>query len=186
MKVMIKICSLGLSTLLFLTACGPSDREGVSLETYESSATEALVREIIRTLPDPNPGVTKSYSITLGEIILGRDFTPASVPFLKRFADLKLRLISAAVLTTTPPDNMIVDPDSRVAVYLIQIRQMKQMTGNTWEYEAAWSYKKVFQRQAWKVTEVNGKASVEAGAVLEGNWPQAAAIVPAVAPAAQP
>jgi len=152
------------------TGCGPVDRDGVRLADYENSATEALVREVIRTLPDPNPGVEKSYSITLGEIISGRDFTAASVPFLKRLDDLKLRLISATVLTTVPPDNTIVDPDLRVAVYLIQVRSMRQTGGSTWEYEAAWSYKKHFQRQTWKVTQVDGRYSVEGGTMLEGNW----------------
>lgn len=161
---------LGFLIAAIVTACGPVDRDGVSLDTYESPATEALVREIIRTLPDPNPGVIKSYSIALGEIVLGRDFTPASVAFLKRFDDLKLRLVSATVLTTTAPDNSIVDPDLRVAVYLIQIRSMKQISGDSWQYEAAWSYKKHFQRQTWKVIGHNGSYRAEAGAVIEGNW----------------
>jgi hypothetical protein len=170
MTIMIERFCLGIALLGLLTACGPVDRDGVSLETYEAAQTEALVREIIRTLPDPNPGVAKSYSITLGEIVFGRDFTPASVPFMQRFADLKLRLISATVLTTTPPDNSIIDPDLRVAVYLLQIRSMKQTAGNTWEFETAWSYKKHFQRQAWRVTSQNGRYQVTPGAILEGNW----------------
>ncbi len=153
-----------------LTACGPVDRDGARLSHYESDATEALVREMIRTLPDPNPGVTKSYSIALGEIVGGRDFTAASVPFLKRFDDLKLRLISASVLTTTEPDNAIVDPDLRVAVYVLQVRAMKVVSPGVWEYEAGWSYKKQFQRKTWKVTQDGAAYRAEAGAVVDGNW----------------
>jgi len=153
-----------------LTACGPVDREGTSLASYETAGTEALVREIIRTLPDPNPGVQKSYSIALGEIVRGRDFTAASVPFLKRFDDLKLRVISPTVLTTAPPDNTAIDPDLRVPVFIIQVRSMKQTSGSTWDYEAAWSYKKHFQRRAWKVTSENGAWKIEPGSVIEGNW----------------
>ncbi|MEQ1748410.1 MAG: hypothetical protein ABL974_03240 [Prosthecobacter sp.] len=160
----------GLILVAALAACGPMDRNGTALGTYESPATEALVREIIRTLPDPNPGVVKSYALALGEIVLGRDYTPASQPFLDRFSDLKLRLVSATVLTTTAPDNIIVDPELRVAVYLIQIRSMKQTSGDVWEYETGWSYKKHFQRQTWKVTGTNGSYRTELGAVLEGNW----------------
>ncbi len=157
-------------TLHVLTACGPVDRYGKSLADYETPATEALVREIIRTLPDPNPGVVKSYSIALGEIVLWRDYTPASVSFLKRFDDLKIRLVSAIVLTTTPPDNSIVDPDLRVAVYLIQIRSMKQTGSDSWEYETAWSYKKHYQRQTWKVIGKEGGYRAELGGILDGNW----------------
>lgn len=167
---MTKSFIFALTTLCMLTACGPVDKYGEPLDAYESPATESLVREIIRTLPDPNPGVVKSYSIALGEIVLGRDYTPASVSFLKRFDDLKIRLVSAIVLTTTPPDNSIVDPDLRVAVYLIQIRSMKQTGSDSWEYETAWSYKKHFQRQTWKVAAKEGSYRVEAGSVLDGNW----------------
>lgn len=158
-----------LSILVLISACGPIDREGTSLSTYESDGTEALVREIIRTLPDLNPGVHKSYSVALGEIIRGRDFTPASVPFLKRFDDLKLRMISASVLATAPPDNTAIDPDFRVPTFVIQISLMKQTSGNTWDYEAAWSYKKQFQRRKWKVTSVNGSWNVEAGGLIQGG-----------------
>lgn len=156
-----------------LAACTPVDRDGVALNSYETAATEALVREMLRTLPDPNPGVPKSYSIALGEIVKGRDFTAASVPFLKRFDDLKLRLISASVLTTTAPDHSIVDPDRRVAVFLIQVRSMKPAGPETWEYEAAWSYKQHFLRQTWRVSLQGGQAEVRPLAVLEGNWPPA-------------
>lgn len=156
--------------MVLLTACGPVDRDGNDLAAYESAPTEALVREIIRSAPELNPGVAKSYSVTLGEIVRGRDFTPASVPFLRRFDDLKLRLISASVLTTMPPSNDLIDPDLRVAMFLIQIRSMKQVSGDVWEYETGWSYKKQFQRQAWKVVGHNGQYRVEPGAVLEGNY----------------
>jgi len=156
--------------LLTLTACGPVDREGVRLSSYETDATEALVREIIRTLPDTNPGVPKSYSIALGEIVSNRDYTPASVPFLERFDDLKLRLISASVLTTAEPDNAIVDPDQRIAVYVMQIRLMKATGPDAWEYEAGWSYKKLFQRKTWQVSRVDGKYVVTDKGVLDGNW----------------
>lgn len=156
--------------VLSLIACGPVDRDGQVLEKYESAATEALVREIIRTAPDLNPGVAKSYSITLGEIVRGRDFTPASMPFLRRFDDLKVRMISATVLTTMPPSNDIVDPDLRVAMFLIQIRSMKQVAGDMWEYEAGWSYKNQFQRKAFKVIGNNGLYRVEQGSVVDGNF----------------
>ena len=154
------------------TGCEPRDAAGGRLSEYESDATEALVREILRTLPDPNPGVPKSYAISLGEIVRGRDFTPASVPFMQRFADLKLRLISASVLTTVEPGNIIADPDLRVAAYVIQIRSMKRVDGAVWEYETAWSYKQSFQRKRWRMTrQEDGSYKVEELAVLDSNWP---------------
>jgi hypothetical protein len=155
---------------LMATSCSPVDRDGNALKEYETEGTEALVREIIRSLPDPNPGVQKSYSIALGEIVRGRDFTAASIPFLKRFDDLKLRIISASVLSTAPPDETAIDPDFRVPAFVIQIRTMKQTSGSTWEYEVAWSYKKHFQRRHWKVSSHNGAWKAEPGEIIEGNW----------------
>jgi hypothetical protein len=169
MNMNFRLFSLG-CCLLLLISCGPVDRDGQVLADYESAATEALVREMIRTAPELNSGVAKSYSITLGEIVRGRDYTPASMPFLKRFDDLKVRMISATVLTTMPPSNDIVDPDLRVAMFLIQIRAMKQTAGDVWEYEAGWSYKNQFQRLAWKVIGNNGQYRVERGAVVDGNF----------------
>lgn len=156
--------------LLTLTACGPVDREGLRLDSYETDATEALVREMIRTLPDPNPGVPKSYSISLGEIVPNRDYTPASVPFLRRFDDLNLRMISASVLTTSDLDNLIVDPERGIAVYVIQIRLMKTTSPTSWEYETGWSYKKHFQRRTWHVSMEGEKYIVTDKGVLDGNW----------------
>lgn len=154
-----------------LTGCKPVDQNGVRLVEYEIDATEALVREMIRTLPDPNPGVPKSYAITLGEIVFGRDFTPTSVEFIRRFDDLKLRIISASVLATIEPENTIADPEQRIAAYVLQIRVMKRLDAATWEYETAWSYKKFFQREKWRVTlEKTGTYKVEDLGVLEGNW----------------
>ncbi len=164
--LILAICLLA----FLLPSCGPVDREGMALAEYESAPTEALVRQILKTLPDLNPGVQKSHSIALGEIIRGRDFTPSSVPFMKRFDDLKLRIISPTVLATAPPDNVAIDPDYRVPVYVIQVRSMRQTAGDAWEYEAAWSYKKTFQRRTWKVTGANGVMKVEPGPVIDGNW----------------
>ena len=156
--------------LLALVACGPVDRDGVRLSSYENDASEQLVRAMLRKLPDPNPGVPKSYSIVLGEVVPNRDFTPASMPFLHRFDDLQLRLINAAVLGTTPPDQTIIDPEQRIAAYVLQIRLMRPTGTGVWEYEAGWSYKQHFQRRQWTVRETNGQFTVEPGPVVDGNW----------------
>lgn len=154
-----------------LAGCDSKDMTGVPLSQYESDSTEALIRAMIRTLPDPSPGVPKSYSIALGGIVRGRDFTSATIPFIERFNDLKLRIISASVLATTEPDNTIVDPDLRVAAYILQVRLMKQTSASSWEYETAWSYKKHFQRQTWRVTLIDGRYQAVQTGTTDGNWP---------------
>lgn len=163
---------LCLSAALLNPGCEPADQAGVPLKHYEIDATEALVREIIRTLPDPNPGVPKSYAIALGEIVAGRDYTAASVPFLERFADLKLRIVSASVLTAIEPDNTIADPELHVAAFVIQIRSMKRIGSTVWEYETAWSYKKLYQRASWQVSGQDKAYKIKTLAVLDGNLPE--------------
>jgi hypothetical protein len=142
--------------LLGVTGCGPVDADGRALRQYEQPATRALVLEILQRLPDLNPGVPKSHALTLGEILRGRDFTAASVPFMQELAKLSgRRFVSPEVLTTSAPSNHAIDPDTRVPVYVLQIRSMKPIGAESWEYEAAWSYKERFERRRWRVS---GKA----------------------------
>jgi hypothetical protein len=154
-----------------LAGCDTKDMTGVPLAQYESDPTEALIREMLRTLPDPSPGVPKSHAIALGEIGKGQ-VNPASVPFMERFSDLKLRLVSPTVMTTMQPDNIAIDPELRVAAYVLQIRKMKQTSARSWDYDAAWSYKRFFQRQSWRVTLAeNGRHEAVQTGIVEGNWP---------------
>lgn len=69
-----RLFSLG-CCLLSLISCGPVDRNGQVLADYESAATEALVREMIRTAPELNPGwlkATRSLSERSSEAVITR------------------------------------------------------------------------------------------------------------------
>jgi len=162
----------GAVALLGLAVCGcdSSDSEGMPLSMYEGEVGETVIRHLIDTVPDPSPGVPKSWSVVLGEIDRRGVFEPASVPFLERFQDGGRRVISASVLGHAEPDNMIIDPERRVAVYLLQLRKMRQQAADQWEVEAAWSYKKSFQRLRYQVLQSGGKWKVDETELLDGNW----------------
>lgn len=153
---------------LGLAACDSSDGGKLPLSYYESDAGEAALRHLISKLPELNPGVAKSYSIVLGEI--NRDgMTPASDAFTARFADLKLKFVNAMNLKDVPPEHIIADPDTRLAVFVLQLRDLKQTSAVTWEAETGWSYKKEFARLKLRLETKDGKNSVVHEEKVEGS-----------------
>lgn len=156
-----------LSLAFGLAACDSSDGGKLPLSFYECDAGEAALRHLISKLPELNPGVAKSYSIVLGEI--NRDgMTPASDAFTARFADLKLKFANALHLKDVPPDHTIVDPETRLAVFVLQLRDLKQTSAVTWEAETGWGYKKEFGRFKVRLETKDGKNSVVHEEKVEG------------------
>lgn len=156
-----------------LVGCHYSDSEGMPVALYESADGEAVLRQLIKELPDPNPGVPKSHAIVLGDVGARGDYKAASVAFMKRFQNTGMRFVSADVLSPNGPDHTIIDPETRVAVYVLQLRLMKQLDASTWSAEVAWSYKKLFERRRYKLEHKDGQAVVTFVERLEGNWPEA-------------
>jgi hypothetical protein len=159
---------LMISLCLGLAACDSSDTAPLPLHLYECDAGEAAVRHLVGALPELNPGVPKSYSIVLGEI--NRDgMTPASDTFTKRFADLKLKFVNAQNLKDIEPDHTIGDPETRLAAFVLQLRNLKPTSATTWEAEAGWSYKKEFARWKLRLEVKDGKTSVVKAEKVEGS-----------------
>ncbi len=157
-----------ISLCLGLAACDSSDTAPLPLNLYECDAGEAALRHLITQLPDLNPGVAKSYAIVLGEI--NRDgMTPASDAFTKRFADLKLKFINAQSLKDIDPDHTIVDAESRLAAFILQLRKLQQTSATTWDAEVGWSYKKEFGRLKLRIKVKDGKTSVVGETTETGN-----------------
>lgn len=141
---------------LGLAACDSSDGGRMPVNLFECDAGEAAVRHLISKLPELNLGVAKSYSIVLGEV--NRDgMTPASDEFSGRFSDLKLKFVNALNLKDIDPDHTIVDPESRLAAFVLQLRTLKQKSATSWEAEVGWSYKKEFGRLKVQIDTQDGK-----------------------------
>lgn len=157
-----------ISLCLGLAACDSSDTAPLPLNLYECDAGEAALRHLITQLPALNPGVAKSYSIVLGEI--NRDgMTPATDAFTKRFADLKLKFINAQNLKDIDPDHTIVDAETRLAAFILQLRKLQQTSATNWDAEVGWSYKKEFGRLKLRIEVKDGKASVVSETKEAGN-----------------
>ena len=157
-----------LSLCLGLAACDSSDTAPLPLNMYECDAGEAALRHLISSLPEINPGVAKSYSIVLG--VINRDgMTPATDAFTKRFDDLKLKFINAQNLKDIEPDHTIADPATRLAAFILQLRNLKTTSATTWEAEVGWSYKKEFARLNLRLESKDGKFSVVKSEKIEGS-----------------
>ena len=161
-----------LPLLLCLAACDSGQPGSVPQAEYEGDLGEAIVRHLIKNLPDPAPGIPKSYCLVTGK---GLDTT--SMTFAKRFADLKLRFISGDVLLVTDPDNAVVDPETRLAPIVLQIAFIKSSGPASWTANVGWSYKKTFEKHLFEIVQKDGKHEVIKSTRLEGNY---------LAPAAQP
>lgn len=150
---------------LFLAACDSGEPGNVPQADYEGDLGEAIVRHLIKNLPDPAPDVPKSYCI-----VTGKALDATSMNFAKRFADLKLRFISGEVLLVTQPDNAVVDPETRLAPYILQIALIKSSSAASWTADVGWSYKKSFEKLRYEVMQKDGKYEVLKTTRLEGNW----------------
>lgn len=164
---LLSLCA-GTLLALGLAGCDSSDNGSLPVSLYENDTGEAAVRHLISSLPDLNPGIAKSYAIVLGEISR-EGMTPATDAFTARLADLKLKFVNALNLKEVPPDHTIVDPDTRLAVFVLQLRSMKQTSATTWEVMAGWSYKKEFQRVKLGLEKKDGKMVVVQEEKLEGS-----------------
>lgn len=152
--------------LLFcLTACDSGGPGGVPQSDYEGSLGEAIVRHLIRNLPDPAPNVPKSYCI-----VTGKALDSTSMGFAKRFADLKLRFISGDVLLVTEPDHAVVDPETRLTPYILQIALIKASGPDAWTADVGWSYKKNFEKHQYEVVKKDDRYEVLKTTRLEGNY----------------
>lgn len=173
---MIRAMRLGqlilLLPILALSACDSGGDGGEPMLEIESDAGEAVIRHLIAKLPDPSPGVPKVFAIAKGEIFTRGVVTPVSTAFHQRFDDLKLRFVSANSLEETEPDHMIVDSQSRLAPYLLQVRKLVSRGAGNVEAEVGWAYKKHFERWRYTLEQREGKAVITTETRLAGNWDQ--------------
>lgn len=150
---------------LILAACDSGEPGGVSQAEFEGDLGEAIVRHLLQNLPDPAPGVPKSYCLVTGPSI-----EPMSAAFAKRFADLKLRFLSREVLRFTEPGNVAVDPETGLSPYFVQIASIKSASTAGWMADVGWSYKKTFEKLRYEVVQKDGKYEVMKSTRLEGNY----------------
>jgi hypothetical protein len=150
--------------MLLFTHCGAGDPSFVRLGDYECDAGEAVVRHIIKTMPDPAPGLPKEYTI-----VKALDLRAADMDFIRRFSDLGLPFISAEVLSEQEETHHPVNPKSGLSPIMIHLQRMKRPNADTYEVDAGWAHKRTFEQRSYRVKKTGGKWTVEEVAKLGGN-----------------
>ncbi len=158
-----------LFAFIVLAACDSSEPGGWPLDQLEGDAGEAAIRHVLANLPDPAPGVPKVYCIIIGQMTTIGTVTPARAGFVKRFDDLKLKFVGAGSLKESEPDHAVVDTQSGLSPFLLQIRRIKTLDGSRCEVETAWSYKKQFERHRLEVEQKDGRCTVLKSERTEGS-----------------
>ncbi len=146
------LSSFIIALILIVTGCDSGAPGEISLREYESDLGEAVVRQLIKTLPDPAPSIPKSYCV-----VKGKELENTRTEFVKRMDDLKLRFISANVLLVTDPDHAVVDPETRLSPIFLQIADIRSTGADSWMVDVGWSYKKIFEKHRWEV-KLNGNS----------------------------
>lgn len=140
--------------LLFLAGCGAGDTGFVRLGDYECDAGEAVVRHLIKTMPDVSGGVPKEFCL-----IKALDQRATDADFTKRFADMNVTFVSRDVVVEQEETHYPINPKSGLSPHLVQLRTMRKLPDGAYEVEGAWAYKRNVQRKLLRVAPPsNGKA----------------------------
>jgi len=156
---------LSLLALFFLAACGSGDPGFVRVGDYEGDAGEAMVRHLIKNLPDPAPGVPKEYCV-----VEGRTMRSTGMDFVARMQDLKLSFVSADAMDTHHETSLPVNPKNGLSPYVLQLAHMHKPDADTWDIEAGWAYKRLFERHKYRLKRHGKDWSVEDQGKVDGNY----------------
>jgi hypothetical protein len=152
-----------ISLASLLAACGASDPSFVRLGNYENDAGAAVVRHLIQSLPALAPGVPKEYCV-----VKALDLRATDMEFTQRFDDLKLPFVSRDVLGEQEDTHFPINPKTGLTPIMLQIARMKKLGENAYEVEAAWAYKREFDRKRFKVELAQGQWQVTELEKLDG------------------
>jgi hypothetical protein len=152
-----------ISLASLLASCGASDPNFVRLGDYENDAGAAVVRHLIQSLPALAPGVPKEYCV-----VKALDLRATDMEFTQRFDDLKLPFVSRDVLGEQEDTHFPINPKTGLTPIMLQIARMKKLGENAYEVEAAWAYKREFDRKRFKVELAQGQWQVTELEKLDG------------------
>ncbi|MDB6136991.1 MAG: hypothetical protein JWO94_63 [Verrucomicrobiaceae bacterium] len=156
---------LPLLVLFVLAACGSGDPGFVRLGDYESDAGEAMVRHLIKILPELAPGVPKEYCV-----VAAKDMRSTSMDFVERMKDLKLSFVSADSMDTHRETALPVNPKNGLSPVIIQLAHMHKPDADTWDIEAGWAYKRLFERHNFRLKRTGKEWAVEDKGRVDGNY----------------
>jgi hypothetical protein len=149
---------------LNLAACGLGDPSFVRIGDYECDASEAILRQVLPTIPHVDPKVPQEFAL-----MTALDLRPASMDFVRRFADTKLAFVSGEVLRDEPDLHFPINPRSGMSPFIVQVAVLRHPTPDQWEAEIGWSYKKTYQKSLYTATKTATGWTVVLVKKLDGN-----------------
>ncbi len=162
---MIRVC-LSFFLMLLLGSCGAGDPSFVRLGDYECDASERVVRDLIKALPENvTGGVPAEFSL-----VKALDLRAVDSDFVQRLDDLKLHFVSRNVLIEQPEVHYPINPKSGISPVILHLRHLKKLDGQSFEVEAGWAYKKTFEIKRFLVKQTNGAWIVQEATRLDGNY----------------
>ncbi|WP_038158964.1 hypothetical protein [Verrucomicrobium sp. BvORR106] len=167
-----------LFSLFALLGCESGEPGAMSLDDMEGPEGEAMVRHLLKALPPLDPQVPKVYSVVKGERLYS-----TSMKFVGRMDDLRLNFVSGEVLTLRDPDKSIVDPRSGLSPMTIQLTSMKSSGTDRWDVVAGWAYKKLFERNLYRLQKKGDGYEATWVQRIEGNYVKPDEPVPGATPA---
>ena len=156
---------LSIASALALASCDSGDPGRMSLDDYEGDEGEAIVRHIYKTLPPISPEIPKVYAI-----VKGPHLKSTTILFAKRFADLKITIVSGEGLVVREPDKSIIDPRSDTSPVVLQMDNIKISGRDKWDVVASWSWKKTFERRRYTLTKTASGYEMTDVERVEGNY----------------
>jgi len=157
-------CLFSFLMVAFLSGCGGGDPGFVRLGDYECDAGEAVVRHMIKSLPDVAPGLPKEYCV-----VKALDLRAADMDFVRRFGDMGLTFVSGEVISEQEETHYPVNPKSGLSPVMLHLQKMHKSDPQTYEIDAGWAYKRTFDRRKFRVQKTGDKWVVQELARLDGN-----------------
>lgn len=154
-----------LTCSLVLVACDSGEPGKLPLDAYEGPEGEAVVRHMLKTMPNIAPEVPKVYTV-----VKGPHLKSTSMDFVRRMSDLKLTFISGEVLTMRDPDKSIVDPRSGLSPVTILLDDMRIAGQDKWDVIASWAWKKTYERSRFRLTKTASGYEMSPPERIEGNY----------------
>jgi hypothetical protein len=149
-----------------LASCESRELNQLSLKEYEGPEGEAVVRHLLKTMPEVAPGVPKVYTV-----VKGPRLHSTKMDFVRRMSDLKLNFVSGEVLTMmNDPERSTIDPRSGLAPLTIQLADIRRHGPASWEVQAGWAYKKIYERRHLVLVKTEAGYEVTRDERVEGNY----------------
>ena len=93
-----------------------------------------------------------------------------STEFTDRMRDMKLVFMNADSLETHRETGLPVNSKSGLSPYVLQLAHMHKPAPDTWDIEAGWAYKRLFERRNYRLKQTGTTWTFEDKGKVDGNY----------------